>query len=46
MLQDDNEDSKTELDDHVTPSADHVTSSWQEAEDTDTSDEEVLVFVL
>lgn len=28
---------------HVTEEADHTTSSWREAEETDTSDEEVKV---
>lgn len=37
------EEEEEEQASHMTEEADHMTSSWREAEETDTSDEEVKV---
>lgn len=39
----DDEEEEEEQAGHMTMGADHMTSSWREAEETDTSDEEVKV---
>ena len=40
------EEEEEEQPSHMTEEADHMTNSWREAEETDTSDEEVKVVIL